>query len=83
LHLASNRKKGVRSGRLATILVLPVVIGDAMSFGPRTLLILIAVIIFAVAAIGFDVRGISLTALGLAFFAASWLVPEGVFARRP
>jgi membrane-bound ClpP family serine protease len=53
-----------------------------MTFGPRTLLILIAVIIFALAAIGFDVRGVSLTALGLAFFAASWLVPEGVFTRR-
>lgn len=53
-----------------------------MAFGPRTLLILIAVIIFALAAFGFDVRGVSLTALGLAFFAASWLVPEGVFARR-
>ena len=53
-----------------------------MTFGPRTLLILIAVIAFALAAIGFDVRGLSLTALGLAFFAASWLVPEGVFGRR-
>jgi hypothetical protein len=77
-----NRKEGVRSGRLATIRVLPGVVGDDVTFGPRTLLILIAVIIFALAAIGFDVRGISLTALGLAFFAASWLVPEGVFARR-
>ena len=53
-----------------------------MTFGPRTLLILIAVIAFALAAVGFDVRGVSLTALGLAFFAASWLVPEGVFGRR-
>jgi hypothetical protein len=77
------RKEGVRSGRLATIRVLPGVGGDSMTFGPRTLLILIAVIIFALAAIGFDVRGVSLTALGLAVFAASWLVPEGVFARRP
>ena len=54
-----------------------------MSLGPRTLLILIAVILFAVAAFGVDVRGISLVPLGLAFFAASWLVPEGRFGRRP
>ena len=53
-----------------------------MTLGPRTLLILIAVIAFALAAVGLNVRGLSLTALGLAFFAASWLVPEGVFRRR-
>jgi len=72
----------VRSGRLTTIGMLPGVVGEDVTVGPRTLLILIAVIIFALAAIGFDVRGVSLTALGLAFFAASWLVPEGVFGRR-
>jgi hypothetical protein len=54
-----------------------------VTFGPRSLLILIAVIIFALAAFGFDLRGVSLTALGLAFFAASWIIPEGRFGRRP
>jgi hypothetical protein len=53
-----------------------------VTFGARSLLILIAVIAFVLAAFGFDVRGVSLTALGLAFFAASWLVPEGLFGRR-
>jgi len=72
----------VRSGQLVTILVLPGLVGEDVTFGPRTLLILIAVIIFVLAAIGFDVRGVSLTALGLAFFAASGLVPGGVFGRR-
>jgi hypothetical protein len=72
----------MRFGQVATIAVLPGVVGDDVTFGPRTLLILIAVIIFALAAFGFDVRGVSLTSLGLAFFAASWLVPEGRFGRR-
>ncbi len=44
-------------------------------------LLVIAIICFALAAIGLDVR-VNLIALGLAFFAASFLVPEGV-GRRP
>jgi hypothetical protein len=83
LHLAPNGRVGVRSGRPATIRAPPDACGDAMTFGPRSLLILIAVIIFALAAFGFDLRGVSLTALGLAFFAASWIIPEGRFGRRP
>ena len=73
---------GVGSGSMATIGMLSGIVGDDVTFGPRTLLILIAVIIFALAAFGFDLRGVSLTSLGLAFFAASWLVPEGRFGRR-
>ena len=49
----------------------------------RTLCLLIAVILFVIAAIGVDVRGISLVALGLAFFAGSYLVPETGLSRRP
>lgn len=49
----------------------------------RSLLILIAVILFVLAAIGVDVRGVSLTALGLALFAGSFLVPDTVLSRRP
>lgn len=48
----------------------------------RTLCLLIAVILFVVAAFGVDVKGISLTALGLAFFAGSFLVPETMLGRR-
>jgi hypothetical protein len=53
-----------------------------MAFTVRTLLLLIAVILFVVAAIGVDVRGISLTALGLAFFAGAFLAPDTVLDRR-
>jgi len=49
----------------------------------RSVLILIAVILFVIAAIGVDVRGLSLTALGLAFFAGAFLVPDTVISRRP
>lgn len=53
-----------------------------MQLTVRTLCLLIAVILFAVAAFGVDVKGVSLTALGLAFFAGSFLVPETVLGRR-
>ena len=42
----------------------------------RSLCLLIAVILFVLAALGVDVKGISFEALGLAFFAGSFLVPE-------
>ena len=48
----------------------------------RTLCLLIAVILFVVAALGVDVRGISLLALGLAFFAAAFLVPDTAIGTR-
>jgi hypothetical protein len=48
----------------------------------RSLCLLIAVIVFVIAALGVDVRGISLVALGLAFFAGSFLVPERALGRR-
>jgi hypothetical protein len=44
-------------------------------FTLRSVLLIIAVILFVVAAIGYDVKGISLIALGLAFAFASFLVP--------
>jgi hypothetical protein len=49
----------------------------------RTLCLLVAVILFLVAAFGVDVRGISPVALGLAFLAASFLVPNSILGRRP
>jgi hypothetical protein len=48
----------------------------------RTLFLIIAVVLFVVAALGLDVRGLSLTALGLAFFAAAFLVPDTALGPR-
>jgi hypothetical protein len=48
----------------------------------RTICLLIAVILFVLAAFGIDLKGISLVALGLAFFAGSFLVPETSLGRR-
>lgn len=42
----------------------------------RTLLLLIAVILFLLAALGLDIGGINEVALGLALFAAAFLVPD-------
>ena len=47
----------------------------------RTLCLLIAVILFVVAAIGVDVQGISLAWLGMAFFAGSFIVPDTQISR--
>ncbi len=44
------------------------------TLGVRALLLVIAIICFVVAALGIDVGKISLVAVGLAFFAASFLV---------
>jgi hypothetical protein len=52
-----------------------------MSWGPASILFLIAVICFALAAIGIDVN-VNLIALGLAFGFAGFLVGEGGFGRR-
>jgi hypothetical protein len=49
----------------------------------RSLLLIIAVILFVIAAFGVDVRGISLIALGLAFFAAAFVVPDTLVRRGP
>jgi hypothetical protein len=46
------------------------------------LCLLIAVILFIAAAIGVDFRGISLVTAGLAFFAASFLVPDRILGMR-
>jgi hypothetical protein len=53
-----------------------------MTLTLRTLLLLIAVILFVVAAVGVDVKGVSLTALGLACFAGAFLVPNSALGRR-
>ncbi len=48
----------------------------------RSLLLVIAVILFVLAAVGVDVSGVSLVPLGLACFAASFVVPERALGRR-
>ena len=54
-----------------------------MQLTARTLCLLVAVILFLIAALGVDVRGIGLQSLGLAFFAAAFLVPDSLISRRP
>jgi hypothetical protein len=55
-----------------------------MQLTVRTLCLVIALVLFLVAAFGVDVRGISLVALGLAFLVAGLLLPETLLgARRP
>lgn len=44
------------------------------TLGVRSLLLIVAIICFVLAAIGIDVGQISLVALGLAFFAGAFLV---------
>jgi hypothetical protein len=53
-----------------------------MSLTFKTLLIIIAVVIFIIAAIGIDTGDLSLIALGLAFFAAAFVVPDRALDRR-
>ena len=48
-----------------------------MDLSPRSILLIIAVICFVLAAIGVGLGGISLTAIGLAAFAGAFLVGEG------
>jgi hypothetical protein len=53
-----------------------------MTLTVRRLLLLIAVILFALAALGVDVRGLNFVAAGLALFAASFLASDTVVGRR-
>ena len=47
-----------------------------MKLTVRTLLILIAVVLFALSALGVDVRGLNFVSAGLALFAASFIAPD-------
>jgi hypothetical protein len=53
-----------------------------MSFSLRMLLLLIAVIVFVIAAFGVRVGDVSLVAIGLAFFAGAFLVPDTLLGPR-
>ena len=48
-----------------------------MNMGLRSILLLVAVVLFLIAALGVSVGSISLVTLGFAFFAGSFLVGEG------
>jgi hypothetical protein len=48
----------------------------------RSLLLLVAVILFVLAAVGVEVSAISLVPLGLACFAGSFVVPDRALGRR-
>jgi ribose/xylose/arabinose/galactoside ABC-type transport system permease subunit len=48
----------------------------------RSLLLLAAVILFVLAAVGIDLSGISLVALGLACFAGSFIAPDKALSSR-
>ena len=53
-----------------------------MNLSIRSILILVAVVIFVLAAIDVSLGSISLVPLGLAFFAGAFLVSEGGFGLR-
>jgi hypothetical protein len=53
-----------------------------MNLSPQSLLLLIAVICFVLAGVGIGLGGISLTAIGLAAFAASFLIGNSGFRLR-
>ena len=53
-----------------------------MSLTLRMLLLVVAVIIFVIAAFGVKVGDVSLVALGLAFFAGAFLVPDAALGPR-
>lgn len=48
-----------------------------MNLGLRSILLIVAVVCFVLAAVGVGVGDISLLPLGLAFFAAAFLVGDG------
>ena len=53
-----------------------------MTLTVRTLLLLIAVIVFVLAAVGLDLGDVNVVALGLALFAAAFLVPDTALGTR-
>jgi hypothetical protein len=48
----------------------------------RMILLLVAVVLFVLAAVGVDLGKIALVPLGLAFFAGAFVVPDTVLNRR-
>jgi hypothetical protein len=48
----------------------------------RSLLLLVAVVLFVLAAVGVDLGNIALVPLGLAFFAGGFVIPDMVLSGR-
>jgi hypothetical protein len=53
-----------------------------MNLGLRSILLIVAIISFVLAAVGVDVGTIGLVPLGLAFFAAAFLLGDGGLSLR-
>ena len=53
-----------------------------MNLGVRSILLIVAIVCFVLAAVGVALGDISLIPLGLAFFAAAFLVGDGGFGLR-
>lgn len=53
-----------------------------MNLGVRSILLIVAIILFVLAAIGFGLGDVSLVPLGLAFFAGAFVVGDGGFNLR-
>ena len=53
-----------------------------MNLGLRSILLIVAVILFVLAAVGINVGDIGLVPIGLAFFAAAFIVGDGGFGLR-
>lgn len=53
-----------------------------MTLTARSLLLIVAIVLFVAAALAIDVRGISLVDVGLACFAGAFLVPETAIRTR-
>lgn len=53
-----------------------------MSLGPRSILLIVAVILFLLAAFGVALGTVGLVPLGLAAFAGAFLLGDGGFVRR-
>jgi hypothetical protein len=56
--------------------------GATVTWSLRSILLLVAVILFVLAALGVSIGAVSLVPLGLAFFAAAFLLGEGGFNLR-
>ena len=54
----------------------------AVKLSIRSILLLVAVVLFVLDAVGVGLAGLSLLPLGLAFFAGAFLVSEGGFGLR-
>ena len=72
----------LRSGRSYSHVAADIVEEPRMRLTVRSILLLIAVVLFVLAAVGIDLGNIALVPLGLAAFAAAFVVPDSVLSAR-